>query len=127
MKTSCGILFKHGDDYLICRSSGRKKNPIWGIPKGNQEAGEREIETAIRETYEETGIVVTEADLTPFLRYSTPKKNIVVFLCELTERPPVLNCVSMLPDGRPEIDGYRWVSQTTAAEMINNHMKQIFL
>lgn len=35
-------------------------NSFWGVPKGTQELGENFIETAIRETKEETGIILSK-------------------------------------------------------------------
>jgi len=51
---SCGsIIFLDGKVLLI-----NQKNGCWGFPKGHMEQGENEIETAIRETKEETNIDV---------------------------------------------------------------------
>lgn len=48
---------------LVLPTKGNQK--CWGFPKGHQEQGEPIEETAIRETYEETGIV-------PKLLYELP-------------------------------------------------------
>ncbi len=63
------------------------------LPKGHREEGERLIETAIRECFEETGIVISEADakreLPPFsYEFLTPsgeriRKTITPFLFEV--------------------------------------------
>jgi 8-oxo-dGTP pyrophosphatase MutT (NUDIX family) len=45
---------------LIVQSRGN----LWGSPKGSFEFGETEIECAIREVIEETGIIITEELLT---------------------------------------------------------------
>lgn len=39
------------------------RNRYWGLPKGSLKPGESEVECAIREVYEETGLRVSENDL----------------------------------------------------------------
>lgn len=55
---SCGaVVFTHsngGIKYVIIQSL----EGYYGFPKGHMEAGETEVETALREIYEETGLKV---------------------------------------------------------------------
>jgi 8-oxo-dGTP pyrophosphatase MutT (NUDIX family) len=52
---ACGtIVEKDGKILLVYSNKG-----FWGFPKGHVEEGETETETAVRETFEETGVWVT--------------------------------------------------------------------
>lgn len=62
MKTvSCGTAtittFDGSHHVLLVRP--RESSKEWGFPKGRMEQGENEEQTAIRETYEETGVAVS--------------------------------------------------------------------
>ena len=63
---SCGfIVYKlddEGQKYLLLHQT---KSGTWSFPKGRMEAGEDELQTAMRELYEETGLV---ADPVPGFR-----------------------------------------------------------
>jgi 8-oxo-dGTP pyrophosphatase MutT (NUDIX family) len=52
----------------------------WGFPKGKKEAGERPIDTAVREAREEVGLVFTEVDTREHFteRYSFTFENTIV-------------------------------------------------
>ncbi len=61
MEKSCGVvLYKEGDprQYLLLHYP----EGHWDFPKGHVEEGETEIDTALRETKEETGITDVEID-----------------------------------------------------------------
>jgi 8-oxo-dGTP pyrophosphatase MutT (NUDIX family) len=60
-----GVLLVRENQVLLQR---RKDNGLWGIPGGSLEPGESLEEAAIRETYEEVGLVIDE--LTLFKVYS---------------------------------------------------------
>lgn len=61
---SCGcIIFLDGKVLLINQTNG-----CWGFPKGHMEKGESEIETAIRETKEETNL---DVDVDSNMRFET--------------------------------------------------------
>jgi len=47
--------------YLLIKSSGMIKQ--WGFPKGHLDKGEKGIDAAIRETFEETGLNIQRKDL----------------------------------------------------------------
>lgn len=53
---------KEGIKYLLIKSS---QDGDWGFPKGHLEPGEKGIDAAIRETYEETGLNIQIQDLIP--------------------------------------------------------------
>jgi 8-oxo-dGTP pyrophosphatase MutT (NUDIX family) len=51
------IVFRHEDDRLRVLLVRSKKDPaIWVFPKGHVEPGETASETALRETWEESGV-----------------------------------------------------------------------
>ncbi len=58
MEKSCGIILFHLEDFLLIQHSvkSNKDEGHWDFPKGHVEDNETELETAIRELEEETGI-----------------------------------------------------------------------
>jgi len=44
--------------YEVLLVRPRAKQDMWGFPKGHTESNENDIDTAARETYEETGVAV---------------------------------------------------------------------
>ena len=76
--------------FLILRSA---KTGEWGPPKGHSEEGETELETAVRELYEEAG--VRRVSFTPgfreILKYTVEKKSktlnkeVALYLCKLDD------------------------------------------
>lgn len=85
MKQAAGtLLYRHGPqglEVLLVHSSGwYNKNKPWGIPKGEPDQGETDLEaTARRETLEETGVVA--GALTPLgsMKYVKSGKTIHAF------------------------------------------------
>ena len=87
----------------------------WDLPKGHLDDGETLVETALRETREETGVVLTASDLLPGFHWDTRytvkyrkrhggrpvTKAVRYFAATLTERPEVH------PTEHP---GYRWMA-----------------
>ena len=58
MEKSCGIVLFYSDEFLIIQHSN-ESNELkghWDFPKGHVEDNESELETAVRELQEETGI-----------------------------------------------------------------------
>lgn len=123
MVKSCGILIHCQGKYLICKSSGFY---VYGIPKGRQEVGETDKQTAIREVKEETNLEFKEDDLVEFLKYKTKLKEVVCFYTDIKDFPKNIKCNSILDSGKPEVDGFIWCTKKEALLKINNHMKLIF-
>lgn len=107
---SCGIIVfrRQKQDFLLLRHTR-----LYDLPKGHVEQGESEIECALRELQEETGILKDDVALDPHFRYETkyyPKyrrfggerveKTLVVFLAFLqNERKLFLG----------EHESYEWI------------------
>ncbi|MFP8782912.1 NUDIX domain-containing protein [Planococcus plakortidis] len=60
MTVGCGIILEQDGQILL---QHRKDRDVWGIPVGVMEPGETFFETAIRETYEETGLQAVNLQL----------------------------------------------------------------
>jgi len=59
-KKKAGVfIFDPSDERVLLVLS---RNRCWGLPKGSIKPGETDVQCAIREVYEETGIVVSEND-----------------------------------------------------------------
>ena len=102
---SCGVLPYHitenGREYLIVFE---QHSHCWSLPKGHMEPGETEIQTALRELKEETGLT---ARIDPSARATVEypispvaQKQVVFFLGEVTGIP----CVR-----QGEIEAFRWI------------------
>ena len=57
---SAGLAIIYNKKVLLLHTQGRSLMHSYGIPKGGIEEGESNLEAAIRETYEESGIKVPE-------------------------------------------------------------------
>ena len=98
MKTekSCGavVFTRDGEDvkFVIIQS----KEGYYGFPKGNMENGDTELETALREIREETGLFVSiqegfrTEDSHEFVKHEEQRlKYIVYFLAEYSDQVPI--------------------------------------
>lgn len=130
MKYLYGFIIKSDKKYLICRpffNSRRKK--YWSFPKGYSNNKENSIESAFRETLEETNIDLKKqkgkiSKLGTFA-YPNKKKKITLFLFEGDEslKSIKLSCTSLIKNGKykgkPEIDMYEWVSLDKAKKKLH--------
>ena len=57
------MIITNGTEILICHPTGHSQT-TWDLPKGRQDPGEETITTAVRELAEETGIQITEDQVT---------------------------------------------------------------
>ena len=91
----------------------------WDFPKGRVEAGEEPIDTAKRETAEETGIMDLEFPYGDAYRETLPYaggKIARYYLAETTEESIRLPISADL--GRPEHHEFRWVSFDEAEDLL---------
>lgn len=73
---SAGGVVVRGDDVavIVPKRRGSQSGKVLGLPKGHPDGDETEIETAIREVREETGLVAEPVDKLGEIRYSYERK-----------------------------------------------------
>jgi len=112
-RLSCGVaLLLDSHEILLCHVTGQRQ---WDLPKGGIDAGESPRQAALRETQEETGLVLGGESLFDIGRHPyTAKKDLHLFAC-LSPRidPRELHCASCFVErlsgrSRPEMDGFGW-------------------
>ena len=84
---SCGCIIVKDGTVLIEKQKHREER-FWNFPKGHQDPGETDIETALRETKEEVGLEVKITDKNPIImKYmidkGTTEKTVILFLAQL--------------------------------------------
>ena len=120
---SAGIILIHYADnvcrYLLLRAYG-----YWDFPKGEVEAGEQPLATAIRETAEETGIEQLEFRWQEKYYETSPYAGGKVaryYLAETQESRVILGINPEL--GRPEHHEFRWVTYSEACSLLNARVR----
>ncbi|MGD7052359.1 bis(5'-nucleosyl)-tetraphosphatase [Sutcliffiella horikoshii] len=104
---SCGVIIyldKPDTRYLVVKS---KTNGHWGFPKGHIEENETEIDAAIREVKEETGLeVLIHEDFKTSMEYmmseSAIRKEVILFLGTPIGTPVTIQ--------ESEIAMYKWAT-----------------
>ena len=56
MNTTCATIITDGLNILVCHPTGASFKEFWSFPKGMKDAKETELDAAIRELREETGL-----------------------------------------------------------------------
>ena len=105
---SCGCIIIKGDTVLIEKQKHQDER-IWSFPKGHQNSGETDIETAIRETREEIGLEVKITDKNPItmkylIHQGTTEKTVILFLAQL------VNPKAKIAIQEEDVEEARWVS-----------------
>lgn len=113
---SYGVLvINEMDQLLLAHVTGQKH---WDIPKGGADAGETPLQAALRETAEETGIVLDPASLEDLGSHAyLQNKDLYLFRARVTKLQCVIStcrCSSFFSHHRtgaktPEADDFRWV------------------
>lgn len=79
------IIDENGNALLFQKHS----NNFYSLPFGKGEDGESPKETAIRETYEETGLKVRILDYDPFISLRNDGKQCYTFLAEVVSKDEI--------------------------------------
>ncbi len=129
-RLSCGILIlTEQQELLLCHVTGQDH---WDLPKGGAHEGESPLQTALRETREETGLELVAEALRELGRLDyRPKKDLHLF-ATLMPRFDVasLRCESQFSQyatGQrlPEMDGYDWVRFERVGELCTPKMTAV--
>jgi len=132
MKVSAGvIILNEFDEIFLCKVTGQ---PQHDIPKGLVDVGEVPLIAAIRETKEETSIVLKPEQLKDLGVFKYIKnKNIHLFLTYVKKTDINLEslvCTSFFEDRytkqmKPEVEGFKWVSVSQFSEYTTTNMKKV--
>ena len=133
MKTTCGLFLINKDDELLCVHPTRHPIDVWSVPKGIVDEGESYLDAAIRETFEETSIILNTDEHIfhsigePFV-YPSGKKQLSAHFIFEKQNPELdfdnfnFNCSSFVPEflsGFPEVDSFGWVHICKAMDFIH--------
>lgn len=122
IEKSCGaIVFNEKDEVLIIQQN----SGIYGFPKGHMEVGENEIQTAIRETKEETNadidIVTEKRFYISYMNDENIRKEVVYFVAY------ILNESDIHPQEN-ELQKVMWVSKNDVVNILSfDNLKQLWL
>ena len=126
MNLSCGIvLLDQFNQVLVARVTGTDS---WTLPKGHLDAGETPAQAAVRETWEEMGIRVQQADLHDLGRFPYRKTKDLYLFATRVENAGVdlgaCRCSTYFEDAgegpRPEVDAYQWVALDNIDKFCND-------
>ena len=123
MKTekSCGCIILKDNQVLLIGAKDDDGKLFWSFPKGHQEIGETDIETAVRETKEETGLDVEIIDTDPIktghlIHAGTTYKEILLFIAEpLTDK---------FKPQEDEVEQIKWAQITEAGKYFTDYYSE---
>jgi len=129
-RLSCGVLIVNAErELLLCHVTGQRH---WDLPKGGMAAGESPLDTALRETAEETGLELDGTALTDLGRFDYRRRKTLHLFATLMPRLDVgtLRCASHFSDlasGQrlPEMDGYAWFAFADAPRHTGARMSAV--
>lgn len=119
-KRSCGCIVVKNSKLLLIRAKNDEGELFWAFPKGKQEIGENDVETAIRETKEEVGLDVRIVDDKPIvvghlIHDGAAYKKIFLFIAE------PLN--DELKIQEREVEEAKWVPINKAGKYLNGYYR----
>ena len=126
-KLGAGVILmaydEHNEPYLLGligdTKHRRKHGATYDLPKGTADDGERQIDCAIRETFEETGVVVGPEDFIagPF---KTSFLDMWIAIIDINERI----VIEQNPEtGKYEHDGHDWLNEQEALSMVYPYLR----
>lgn len=144
---SCGVLIESNGLFLLGHSTqpqSYKFNPtdeFWTIPKGIVNKGESDINAAIREVYEETGIHIPDyydiSEYPVYMTISTHYKTIKAYhLIDVDSKLSNIECKcsSIIHNknmthmnGLPELDMFMWATKDQARQLVFSSLKALFI
>jgi 8-oxo-dGTP pyrophosphatase MutT (NUDIX family) len=127
--TSCGVIVTDGARLLLGHAT---RSPRWDIPKGVIEPGEAQIDAAVRELREETGLSAAPDELRPlgifpYLR----NKDLVLFRWPVVPLPDpatlVCSAYFELPGGArlPEFDRFGLFTHDEALLRVGKNLARL--
>lgn len=110
---ACGVFcvrHRPRPEFLLLR---RQNEPGFDLPKGHREEGESEVECALRELWEETGIEPGRVQLDPTFRFTTHYQYFAPYWQEMVQKELVifLGYINQTEELQmSEHVGYEWVT-----------------
>ena len=120
---SCGCIILKENKVLLIGARDDNGKLFWSFPKGHQEDGETDVETATRETKEETNLDVKIIDNEPIktghLRHDgVTYKEILLFIAA-----PLNNEIKMQED---EVEKVEWVKIDEAGKYLDSYYRDVW-
>lgn len=115
------VLWRRDDDGIRYAVVHRPRYDDWSLPKGKVDPGETELQTAIREVEEETGLRGTVGEELPMVRYIDDQgrpKSVRYWLLHITDGEFRVN---------DEVDVLRWELIETARDLLTYPHDQVLL
>lgn len=130
---SCGLVLLNEDGEVLLAHATETRH--WDIPKGAPDPGENDRDAALRETREETGLVLDSHALIELGRFPYRRdKELHLFATRLRRAEVALDtltCTSMFKSyhtGRliPEMDAYRWTTADEVPQYASQSLTRLF-
>lgn len=127
---SCGLIVISPKGWLLARATGTKR---WDLPKGKQEEGETPLQTALRETLEETNLDFSHETTFEDLGQHAylPKKRLHLFRLYLPEAWDLSGCSCSTYvewEGRAkflETDRWEWVKEDDVLQRVGKSLGKL--